>query len=671
LTAVLRRHPVLARLLAQRCLDMTTAATELLTRLGADRPLLAGAVLPGGAPGPLARVDFGLGDPHDAARTVARLEFRDGRRLMYKPRPLGLHRWWNEFLAWFAHRRPGLAPRAVRVLPRAGYGWTEYVAAAPCGSPAAFYARTGAQLALLYAVDAIDIHAENVIASGDHPVVVDVETLFHPALASATDGGPDPAVPALAASVLRTSVLPVPLFGEHGAVDSSAIGGRAGQLSPDELPAWENPGTDLMRLCHRRAPWPGGPNRPVRAEGPGGRDGWSHGPGGSSPGPGGVDPADHAAELLHGFRSAYRALLAHRSALTAPGGLLERAAAEPVRLVVRPSQKYARLLTESLRPEALRDLAARRGAFGALFEDTGRPVLRALAPYEREQLLDGDIPLFTTTPRSRAVRSSRGDTIEEALPGSALVAVRAKQERLGEEDLRRQEWLLRASLAGLRPAAEHRTPGPAARPPLPAGDGAGTPAAGRALALAVSVGDQLLGLACAGDGRLNWPGLHLLDDRHWLVHAQGASLGDGYSGTALFLAELGRATGRARFSEAAAQAVVQPLPRTLRLLAAHPELAARVGPGGFHGVGGLVYAAARLGPLLDSRELLEVLPDAVTALTAASAAEERADVADGLAGGLLVMDALHAALEHAGLERAAATALERALTDRLTRAAPP
>ncbi|WP_062213516.1 type 2 lanthipeptide synthetase LanM family protein [Streptomyces sp. NBRC 109706] len=646
LGALLRQHPVLARLLGQRCLDVVAAAAELVRRLRADRPALTTTLLDGTQPGPLVRAGFGLGDAHGAARTVALLEFRDGRRLVYKPRPLGLHARWNELLAWFAHQRPALAPRAVRLLPCAGYGWAEYVAAAPCDPPAGvpdFYARMGAQLALLYALDAVDIHAENVIASGAHPVVVDVETLLHPALPSRTDGGPDPAGGALAASVLRTAVLPQPVLGEHGAVDSSAVGGRAGQLSPDELPAWYRPGTDQMRLCHRRLPWPGGPNRPFLAAAPGA----------VAP----VDPAAHGAALRHGFRSAYRALAAHAAELAAPGGLLSRFAGERARLVARPSQEYALVLAEASRPAALRDLAGRRRAFAALFEDTGRPLAQALARHELDDLLDGDIPLFTMTPGSPTVHDSRGRAAGP-LPTTGLDAVRAKWLRLGEADLRHQEWLLTASLATLTPAPEHR----AAVPAAPAGPEPPTdPGPELALALAAAVGDRLLELADAGEGRVNWIGLHQLGDR-WLLHPQGAALADGYPGTALFLAELGRATGRARYAEAAAQAVVGPLPATLRLLAAHPELAATVGPGGFLGVGGLAYATARLAGLLDSAELAAALPEALSALAAAGAAGERADIAEGLAGAALAAGAVHA---ESGLD--AAAELHRALVARCAR----
>ncbi len=71
----------------------------------------------------------------------------------------------------------------MRVLVRDGYGWVEHVAAAACESGEEierFYRRQGELLALLYVLDAADIHSENLIAAGEHPFLVDLEALFHP-----------------------------------------------------------------------------------------------------------------------------------------------------------------------------------------------------------------------------------------------------------------------------------------------------------------------------------------------------------------------------------------------------------------------------------------------------------------------------------------------------------
>ncbi|MGW2548353.1 lanthionine synthetase LanC family protein, partial [Kitasatospora sp. NPDC001574] len=83
--------------------------------------------------------------------------------------------------------------------------------------------------------------------------------------------------------------------------------------------------------------------------------------------------------------------------------------------------------------------------------------------------------------------------------------------------------------------------------------------------------------------------LALVADRYWRVRPLGADLAGGYTGAALFLAQLAALTGSDRYAEVARQAL-SPVPGLLESLAAHPDLPAAVGSGGFAGLGGIAYA---------------------------------------------------------------------------------
>lgn len=132
---------------------------------------------------------------------------------------------------------------------------------------------------------------------------------------------------------------------------------------------------------------------------------------------------------------------------------------------------------------------------------------------------------------------------------------------------------------------------------------------------------------------------------------------------ALFLAQLGALTGAERYTALARQAV-RPLPALLATLARDPGLGAAVGPGALHGLGGIVYTAARLAPLL-GEGLRDCLPDALAALERAADAEAEegaegpAALADGLAG------ALAAAVAAQRTYGEAAQGTARRLADRL------
>ncbi|GAA1973232.1 type 2 lanthipeptide synthetase LanM family protein [Kitasatospora viridis] len=646
LTALLDQYPVLARLLAQTSGHAADALGELLVRFAADRAELVAALLSGDDPGTLAAVRQGAGDGHRHGRGVAVLRFASGARLVYKPRPLGLHRHFNEVVDWFNTQpgTPGL--RTVALLERPGYGWLEHVAARPCTEAAEldrFYLRQGAWLALLHALDGTDQHYENLIACADHPVPVDVETLFHPP-APPDPADQDPAALVLGASVYRTGLLPHLLLGDETALDASGLGGDAGAPAPTAGVEWADAGTDRMRLVRRDGDIAGADNRPGLT----GAGAWA-------------DPADHTEALVAGFRAGYRTIAAARAELVGPQGLLHRFAGDEARVVVRATQSYLTLLDESTHPDVLRDPAERTGVLRLLETDAlGEPAWPALVDAEVAELWDGDVPLFTTRPGSADLWSGTGARIPGALARTGLDRVLAKVAAMGEADLGAQEWIIRASMAARSTVPAHEVAAPVALSPGPA-PALTAPDAARA------IGDRLVELAHRGAGRANWLGLDLLADRYWRLGPAGADLGCGFPGPALFLAQLAALTGQARYAETARHAL-RPVPRLLDRFAAAPEELGLLGSGAFTGLGGLVYALTQVAVLLDDPEVHGWIEPAarLTAAAAEREPDEQSGVAEGTAGGLATLLAVYRAMGSATARQGA-----RLCADRLADRPPP
>ena len=121
--------------------------------------------------------------------------------------------------------------RTLRVLNRGTHGWVEYVEHGPCPDLAAvgrYYERSGMLLGLLYVLEATDCHRENVIACGEHPVLIDTETLLCPRVREDTGHEVDASLIAnqqFTYSVLRTCFLPRWEMGLQGDVlDVSGLG---------------------------------------------------------------------------------------------------------------------------------------------------------------------------------------------------------------------------------------------------------------------------------------------------------------------------------------------------------------------------------------------------------------------------------------------------------------
>ena len=166
--------------------------------------------------------------------------------MVYKPRSLAVESRFHDLLAWL--NGVGFAPefRPVGLLDRNTHGWMAWVDAAEVKTTAEierYYRRQGAYLALFYALEATDLHMSNVIAAGEHPALIDLETLFHPREADMDWPLLDLALDDMIYySVLRPGLLPEPETAEEG--DPGHRQGRA-QVRTD--PA------DIGQRARRRA----------------------------------------------------------------------------------------------------------------------------------------------------------------------------------------------------------------------------------------------------------------------------------------------------------------------------------------------------------------------------------------------------------------------------------
>jgi type 2 lantibiotic biosynthesis protein LanM len=632
LAELLVEYPVLARLLAQATGRAVDSWLELLRRFAADRQRIVAEVFGGADPGRLVEVATGRGDTHQRGRSVAVLRFDEGARLVYKPRALTAHVHFNKCLSWLNRQMPDLGLRTLAVLDRARYGWVEFAEHRPCADRAGvqrYYRRQGALLALLYALDGSDFHYENLIASGDQPVLVDLEALLHPELPVAVPEVmlEDPARAAHEASVSRVGLLPNLVFGEGGAaLDMSGLGGDAGQRIPFKSVGWAEAGTDEMRLVREQQPFPGSQNRPRLGE--------------EEP-----DPSDFAAVLLAGFRDTYDVISACHKSFAKAGGLLAQFGSDELRVVPRATRLYANLLTESTHPDVLRDALDRDRILDYLWvlskDDNER---ERLLEHELRDLWAGDVPLFTTRPTTRDIWTSEGIRIRGVLRRAGLDRAGRKVREMGDQDRALQEWIIQASFASrLASAGMAREQIPAAALHVAAPqrlnmDDAVHPE--RALAAARIVGDRLVDTAHRDRERVGWLGLHFIDESQWTVQPLGFDLYGGYPGVALFLSQLARMTGEERYAEVAHRAC-SPMRRIADHVGDQPE--GVVPCSVFSSVVGLAYTLVHAAANLGEPELLSIVEPLVAAAASGVADDPVFDIVSGSAGCLAAAVAIHRA----------------------------
>ncbi|MBA2813868.1 type 2 lantipeptide synthetase LanM [Streptomyces sp. KM273126] len=453
---LLAEYPVLARRLTVAAGQWTDTHLTLVRRLAADLPALSRTFAAGAPLGPLIEIRNGLGDAHRGGATVTALRFHGGTHLVYKPRPTDVDQHFQDLLHWL-NPRLRLPLLEVAHLPGDGYGWTAHVTARPCRTHTelrAFYHRAGVLAALLYALEAVDCHAQNLIAVGDQPVLVDLEALFHPDLrepAKSLSPSERMARHDAAHSVLRSGLLPQRMWDEdgNGGADVSALGWDPARLPPRTVPQVAEDGTDRMHIVYRSMALKAAASRPVPPDQP-------------------LHLADFADDLDAGFTEAYTLLARDKPHVRR---LLRAFATDHTRLLLRDTLEYRSLLAAAHHPDLLRDALDHDRHLDRLWalaawEDSAE----AFLVHERADLWNNDIPLFTVRPDSVDAHASTGALIPAVTDRPALDAALDKLHALGPHDLARQRQLLRLSVTTAAGASEPhhpRPPSPSARPHRP------------------------------------------------------------------------------------------------------------------------------------------------------------------------------------------------------------
>ena len=618
--AFLREFPVLARVLLEQAHRWVDASLELLERLCTDWTAIQSAFAPesNGGLGMLTGAAGGLADPHCGGRSVVILRFTSGSRLVYKPKPLAVDVHFQDLLRWLNARGNEPPFRTMTILDRDSYGWAEYIEATECRTGdevRRFYQRQGAYVAVLYLLDGTDFHSGNLIACGEHPVLVDLEALFHSQKVDPepTERTADRIVrQTISKSVLCTDLLPERVWSnsENEGVDISGLGTPEGQVTPHPLRQWEAAGTDSMHLVRKRKPISTRNNRPKL-------DGAA------------VNPLDYRQAVLDGFAAAYSILLANRDELLSEKGPLFPFRDDEVRAFLRSSRTYRHLLRESYHPDLLHDSLDRERLFDKLWAEVERrPELLRVIEAENDDLLRGDLPTFTTRPDSRDLWTSQRKRLPDFFSGTSFSVVRHRVESLGDDDFARQMWFVQASMATLasEPAEQRR---PRVLLPFP------NPQSERFLAAARAAGDRLSALAVRGDTDATWIGLDVERDRAWSIAPAGLDLYAGVPGIALFVAYLSRVTGDARYKALARAALVT----MRRQIEKRRSSLTRIGA--FDGWGGVLYVLSHLVVLWNRPELLAEAESLVDALPPMIDSDDWLDVENGASGCIFALRSLY------------------------------
>ena len=638
LLSFFEEYSVLARVLAT-CAEMwVEAVAEMIARVHEDACAIGSMA---GVQGDIevTAVAPALSDLHNGQRSVAILTIGPNKRIVYKPRTVTIESAWNALLAWLAESGAPLAPRPFRVIDRGEYGWAEFLENAACKNDhevSRYFERAGGLLCLVLLLQGTDCHSENIISAGEHPILIDLETMLTPEVQESPVGAESTqrARNLLSRSVLSSHLLPVwtRRISDGEVFDGSGFG--APRQHEFELPyrRWINVNTDSMRVVReafRSAPDPATATNES----------------------GSLRVYEHEAEVVRGFEAMYRFLMRERGALLAPGGPLERLGDAQVRFVYRNTAVYLAVLDRLTHPDLLRDGVDRSIEIESLAAPAlsnkavdGRPGWVNIWNAERQAIDRGDVPHFVALARESSLYAGANMIASDWFERSGHAVVMDRLNLFAETDLAFQIDFIQSTLRSRTPAQ------PIAFTDNGASINLFAPASAEErselwISEAVRIAELLARAAIRGaDGSASWlqPAWsqeRMRENSHREVDVVGHDLYDGAGGIGLFLAAVYRVTGD-RDLRSLAVAAVQPL--VLDLERDGDDFAAHHGIGGLTGLGSVIYALAQMSSLLDEPELLHAAEHAARLITAERIdADDALDVTLGSAGALLGLLSLY------------------------------
>lgn len=607
--------PVLLRLMASLTRQWIDTSREMVGRLATDVASIRSELLESVSTCRVSAVAAGMSDPHNCGRTVSILDFEDGSRVVYKPKDVRADRVWAELIDRLNRRAPPTDLRAMRVLARADYGWTEFIEHTRCDRPQdfpAFFRRAGAWLALFHVFVGVDMHQENMVANGSHPVPVDLEmilqaldTRFQPDTADDAVRAFGVAMQTVVDSVLAIGLLPA--YGRASVGEIFMIGGVTSNSSPRIRVAWTDLNTDAMQPIKVADTVSTTSNLP-----------YSDGCRGSL--------GEHLDEFMAGFGDYARFLRDQ-----VPGDLFDPFAGLPTRKVIRPTRFYSTLLDRLRDHRCMHDgvLWSAQADFTARLADWDgdRDPLWPLQRGERLAMTELNVPHFTTTGDGHEVHDRIGTAISCAGP-AGLSRADTRLRGLSDEEIGWQLEVIRhsADLLRARPAAVSGL-GPSAT--------TGAPAREVFTAEIDAVASVVSAQAVRSPGSAAWIGLDWLGDSELAqLVVLGPDLYNGSCGIAIFLAAHSAVTGTAS-SQALARSAIAGVRHHLR--GRNPaRLGRSLGLGAGLGLGSIIYALTTVGALLDDDEIIADAHAAAALITDdLISADRQLDVLGGCAGAIL------------------------------------
>lgn len=590
--SLFNEYPVLIRLIITKTINFINFLEELLNHFHCDKKQLEKTFNNGEKINKILHLYLSKGDAHKSGKSVLILEFNNGVKVVYKPRPLDIDMQFQKFIEWINNNYDPQNPlKTTFILSRETYGWSEFIKFEECTSKEdihKFYKRLGGILAILHIMNATDFHFENLIAHGEYPVLIDYESLFHHAIIpnqkSNTSSVFEKAQEIIGNSVVSTGMIPTgAMISNQNEMDLSGIRGDNEQILPFAVPTILNHYTDEIKIEKQKGVLHSGINSPKLS----GIE---------------VNVINHLSDLQEGFKNMYLWFMRNRNELIENIRLF---ANKEVRKIFRNTMSYTKLLEISYHPDFMRNQIDREILFFRLWEkEIQSENIEKLLKYEINDLLHGDVPYFTTTPNEKKLCNSSGEELKDFYCKDGLELSIEKINSLSEEDCIKQLSIIESTIATAysqvdlniqRANRKYSTY-------MKKSEGNSLDFLKKAESIADVLLENAVKIGNGRDSEMCWTSMVLkgLDETNWSFSVTATGLYDGNPGIAVFFCYLWKLTQKDKYKEAA-YATINPVKKLL------PELSDNDSStiGGFTGLTGILYSLHHLAIIFDDKKLLD------------------------------------------------------------------
>lgn len=434
---IIKENPVLSYLIINKLNTKLNNIRECLERFGSDYKEISEKfdidikVLK--------RVILDEGDTHNDGKSVIILKFNEGIKLVYKPHSMDSDESFNRLIDYInSYNYLKYNLKSVKSINKNSYGWQKFVIYKECENEyeikAHFY-RIGVLIAIFNLIRSKDFHYENIIAHGEFPIPIDMETIISNRKTVLDEPeNIDSLIRSFAIeienSIYSTLMIPQNLEMINLQVDMSGLNGGVDLEDNLEFSRIVNIGTDEIGYQKIKGHIESKQNR-VKYNGKL------------------IDLKDYVSDIVMGLDEGYEFIIEKREELIY---LIKnnKIFKGKYRQVLRSTAKYVKFLEAAIHPVYTNDFEERRKVLSYLYgKQKLTDEIRNRIDSEIHQLYRNDVPYFWTEFNSKDLHTADGMCLSEYYDKTMCELIIERISMANNLDKEKQILYLKSSIASL------------------------------------------------------------------------------------------------------------------------------------------------------------------------------------------------------------------------------